>query len=394
MLTECPSCLTVFRVTGAILKMGHGQVRCGKCRTQFDALDSLLDDDTGDDVKITATQTTKAVDQAQQNAAIEAREPEIAEEITLEGSRIEISGTYRVAGNESTADSDHATDQIIHEHVVIDRDELRADSSIADTSLADSNDPDSLREVPDDEIIEINLDDGEPVADAAHHLMSDANPPDRESVPLSQRIWKRARPQQATKQNGATDEIVAELDALTQAPQPAVERAGWWTAISVALVFALIGQIVHHYRDPLVRSPKWGGTVSRLYRTLGINLAPQWDLHAYELQQWGVISDASARDALRVRASVTNTATFEQPYPLVRLALEDRWGSIVAMREFAPEEYLPSTATANRMMAPRQRANAEIVIVDPGADAVGFQIRACMPQGTGVICADDVPASR
>jgi predicted Zn finger-like uncharacterized protein len=45
MLTECPSCLTVFRVTGAILKMGHGQVRCGKCRTQFDALDSLLDEE-------------------------------------------------------------------------------------------------------------------------------------------------------------------------------------------------------------------------------------------------------------------------------------------------------------------------------------------------------------
>jgi hypothetical protein len=117
-------------------------------------------------------------------------------------------------------------------------------------------------------------------------------------------------------------------------------------------------------------------------------------LHAYELQQWGVTSDGSAHDALRVRASVTNTAAFEQPYPLVKLALEDRWGSIVAMREFSPEEYLLSTANANRMMAPRQRANAEIVIVDPGADAVGFQIRACMQQGSSIVCSDDVPVSQ
>jgi hypothetical protein len=166
-------------------------------------------------------------------------------------------------------------------------------------------------------------------------------------------------------------------------------RAGWWTAVSATLVVVLIAQVIHHHRDPLVRSPKWGETVSRVYRALGLNLTPQWDLHAYELQQWGVISDASARDALRVRASVTNTAAYAQPYPFVKLALEDRWGAIVAMREFAPEEYLPSIATANRMMAPRQRTNAEIVIVDPGADAVGFQIRACLPQGPGLVCSDD-----
>jgi predicted Zn finger-like uncharacterized protein len=393
MLTECPSCLTVFRVTGAILKMGHGQVRCGKCRTQFDALESLIDDDSGDadqDAPAPPAQTASRI------SAIEAREPDSAEEIIMEGSRIEISGKYRVPTDDLVHQSDPADDQFIHEHVVIDRQPVA--DSLADmrsgANRRDTDEADSLREVPDDQIIEINLDDGEPVADAAQHLMSSGNGRNTSpsvTPPLSQRIWKRARNATAHQH---TDDITAELNALSQPPQLVVKRSGWWTTASVILVVMLVTQIIHHYRDPLVRSPKWGGTVSRLYRVLGVNLTPRWDLHAYELQQWGVTSDGSARDALRVRASVTNTATFEQPYPLVKLALEDRWGSIVAMREFSPEEYLLSTANANRMMAPRQRANAEIVIVDPGADAVGFQIRACMQRGSGIVCSDDVPVTQ
>lgn len=381
MLTECPSCLTVFRVTGAILKMGHGQVRCGKCRTQFDALDSLLDD-SGEDEKnpVTQNETTQSPND---ESAIEAQAPAMGEDIVMEGSRIEISGTYRVPDDESAAHASNAANQIIHEHVVIDR-----GAPLADNLLAGMSDADAMREAADEQVFEINVDDGEPVADAAQHLMPDSTSGEQASVPLSQRLWKRGR-HKSTQQGAVTDAFDEELNSLIQTPKTPTVRAGWWTAVSATLVVVLIAQVIHHHRDPLVRSPKWGETVSRVYRALGLNLTPQWDLHAYELQQWGVISDASARDALRVRASVTNTAAYAQPYPFVKLALEDRWGAIVAMREFAPEEYLPSIATANRMMAPRQRTNAEIVIVDPGADAVGFQIRACLPQGPGLVCSDD-----
>ena len=43
MLTRCPACGTVFRVTAAQLKARQGQVRCGQCRRSFDALAALLD---------------------------------------------------------------------------------------------------------------------------------------------------------------------------------------------------------------------------------------------------------------------------------------------------------------------------------------------------------------
>ena len=43
MLTRCPSCATAFRVTPEQLKVRSGTVRCGKCQTIFNALDSLVD---------------------------------------------------------------------------------------------------------------------------------------------------------------------------------------------------------------------------------------------------------------------------------------------------------------------------------------------------------------
>ena len=44
MLTQCPSCQTTFRVTSEILRVAYGQVRCGRCQTQFDATERLIEE--------------------------------------------------------------------------------------------------------------------------------------------------------------------------------------------------------------------------------------------------------------------------------------------------------------------------------------------------------------
>jgi len=51
MYSQCPECLTRFRVTAAVLRAAHGTVRCGRCGSAFDALprlsDTLQDDTAG-----------------------------------------------------------------------------------------------------------------------------------------------------------------------------------------------------------------------------------------------------------------------------------------------------------------------------------------------------------
>src|SRR5882672_7337213 len=110
------------------------------------------------------------------------------------------------------------------------------------------------------------------------------------------------------------------------------------TSPGVLLVIALAAQITHHYRQELSRRADLGPYLTRLYSLLGVPLEPRWDLSAYAIKQWGVVSDpslnAGSTGTLRVRASIANHADFPQPYPLLRLTLEDRFGAEVGTREF------------------------------------------------------------
>jgi len=385
MLTECPSCLTVFRVTPAILKMGHGQVRCGKCRTQFDAIECMLEDDEAAQSKskqepsISSTET-----ETDATASPEVDFPIYAEEVTMEGSRIEISGTYRVQGEGPT---DAPPDKFVREHVVIDPiDSEDSENEHSDEFSAASTEDEAF------DLSDAASDHAGDDEDTADELADDP-PAEEHSVteaPAVPRRWQRALAHVGVRRREHA-QIHAELDALTKRRMPRVLRTGVWTAICAVFVVALIAQIIHHNRDALVRDPKFGASVSRLYRALGLSPTPHWDLAAYKWDIYKVGLDPKFPDALRVTGSVANDATFAQPYPLGKLLLQDRWGAPVGVRAFEPYEYLPAPENADRLMAAKQRANIEIVIADPGAHAVGYLIHACLEQDRHLTCADALP---
>jgi predicted Zn finger-like uncharacterized protein len=51
LFTRCPDCDTTFRVTDEALQKAHGQVRCGRCASVFNAYSELRDPQTGAEVK-------------------------------------------------------------------------------------------------------------------------------------------------------------------------------------------------------------------------------------------------------------------------------------------------------------------------------------------------------
>ena len=83
-----------------------------------------------------------------------------------------------------------------------------------------------------------------------------------------------------------------------------------------------------------------------------------------------------------------------QPYPLLKLVLEDRWGERVREREFEPADYLDPATAPDRLLGPAQQATATIAIVDPGPDAEGFRFDVCLCGRRGIVCAADVPERR
>ncbi len=190
-----------------------------------------------------------------------------------------------------------------------------------------------------------------------------------EPLPLSAQRWRRPADAAAT--------------------EPAETATPWrslaWTLAGLLLALALVAQVTHHFRQDLVRHPQLGAPLRAVYERLGLDLLPNWDLAALELRQWGNEPDAATSGRLVVRASLTNRATFAQPHPLLRLELEDRFGNTVATRDFEPSEYLKNPSQATRLMAPGASSEAELLLADPGRDAVGYRLDVCLRESAALL---------
>jgi predicted Zn finger-like uncharacterized protein len=167
-----------------------------------------------------------------------------------------------------------------------------------------------------------------------------------------------------------------------------------WAAGAGALLVLLLVQILNHYRNDLAATSQFNRPITAIYSALGVHLTPRWDLHAYDVRQLGASVDAESAGQIMVRASVKNSGHQAQPMPLLRVTLQDRFGNRIAARDVAPGNYLPAAIPASAFLSAGQRIDAEMAFVDPGANAVGFEIDACLPAPAGgIACAND-PISR
>jgi predicted Zn finger-like uncharacterized protein len=167
-----------------------------------------------------------------------------------------------------------------------------------------------------------------------------------------------------------------------------------WSAGAGALVILLAAQIVNHYRNDLAATAQFNKPITALYAALGVHLTPRWDLHAYDVRQLGASVDSGSAGQIMVRASVKNGAHQPQPMPLLRVTLQDRFGNRIAARDVPPGSYLPRATADTAFLPAGQRIDAEMAFVDPGSNAVGFEIDACLPAPAGgIACAND-PTSR
>jgi predicted Zn finger-like uncharacterized protein len=175
-------------------------------------------------------------------------------------------------------------------------------------------------------------------------------------------------------------------------PAFALDTPGWWersrvwVAVSMLAVLALFVQAVHYNRETLARHPVAGPWLLGTYDLLDLEAPVPSDLAAIELRQWGASSDPRRPGRLRLRASLLNRASFAQPYPVLRVTLHDRFGNAVGSRDIGARDYLPGAAPDHRLLPAGQRIDAEIGLVDPGNDAVGYEIDLCREDRDGVRC--------
>lgn len=159
-----------------------------------------------------------------------------------------------------------------------------------------------------------------------------------------------------------------------------------WGASSVLLLLALATQLVHYNRESLVIHATVGPWLQSAYASLGLKLAPPGDLEQYEIR---LHVAPAIQGTIQISATLANMADHVQPYPLVRLVLEDRWQEAVGNLIVEPGDYL-AQATTDELMAPKQRVEAQIEVVDPGPTAESYKLDVCLRHSQGTLrCADD-----
>ncbi len=406
MYTQCSKCETVFKLSAEVLRAAGGQVRCGKCGELFNALARLAEESSAfpsgesplelearaDSIleSSEALQVVRAVAKDQEEfvppgvegVQLEFVDPDRAMEFTLppgELDRIFIESKRRVLPLPTAPKAPAEREDEIEVELDLDPgpvrppDPTRSPNSARRTRA--QSEPDAEPES-----------DAEPDAQPEPVLQRrPAAVPDRRR----QRVSGLEIPEDIRREmmEGIEDEIDP-VSAVRNLGRRPVSRAAFYTWLGAAIASALLlmAQVLHHNREwPIARA---------VYGLMGTPQAPPANLSAYQLRQWGVTGDPDANGTLRVRASILNTAAQLQPYPLLRVTLADRFGKKIGTRDFEPGEYLGKPTA--RLLAPGERVDATLQILDPGKNAEGFEIDVCLRGAEQKIscAADAAPQSK
>ncbi len=411
MFTQCAKCETVFRVSAEALRAAGGQVRCGRCGEVFNALARLAEDASG-------------FTQGESPLELETRADAILNS-ALPVEPFDTAPAPSVPANAPAANAPAASPPAASPPAGVEIAHLEISEPLDDTSMEFTLPPGELDRI----FVETRPSPLQQLAAAARAV-------ERDSAPTSNAVRANAPSAGVASATVASVTAASAAAASTRAaaqaaagaastpspttlapkiPLPASERItglevsedvrremlssyehaelppiyvprrrvpfAAWMCTAVALLALLIYQVVSNNGD-------WLAAHAHI---LGGPATPAARLATYQLRQWGVTGDPGAKGTLRVRASIMNVSAQLQPYPLLRVTLANRFGTRVGAREFEPAEYLGHAVA--RMLAPGERADATLDILDPGKDAEGFEIDVCLRSAdTKTICAADLTA--
>ncbi|HEY5102851.1 MAG TPA: zinc-ribbon and DUF3426 domain-containing protein [Steroidobacteraceae bacterium] len=406
MFTVCPKCALTLTVTAADLRIAQGFVRCGQCTNVFNALLAL-----SDERQQTMSVPVQVMEEPAPGSESDSEHESESETESEAGSEHEAEPSDEPPEEESASDEaapedaprdepraeEAAREEFAHEDAV-----SEGEYSIEQTSLefnpAAANVAEIFVEpqaVADDEptgtyeSIVLRTQEPSPVEDHGTAPNPDDDLNDQLES-LAARI-EAARQNQLAQTHTGIQPLLMPIELAP--PVPPVARPLLWRAALAALVVLLAAQAVDHYREELAVNPRLHRPLTALYALFGVSLTPHWDLTAYEVHQLGASTGAQSAGELTVRASVRNGAQQPQPLPLLRVTLLDRFGNRLASRDVPPRAYLSGAPAAAALLPPGERVDAQIAFVDPGKNAVGFEIDACLQAPSQrVHCANDAAA--
>ena len=403
MFTRCPECRTVFYITAAELRSADGMVICGACDTTFDALASLSET-RPTDTHAAEPAAAEDDDARDEEELLEERD---ADEFLREIESLISSDDAPGEAPDTPADDERAfavyADQALGEDESVEDDEP-VFSAAEDDELADAfADPDTVfrvEETGDDAAAEsVDEFDGPSTSPFVGDDDVQAAGETAIGAPLPSTLHEQGdahpEPGQATagpiepvlrdEQDGVPDDAEGVPGFVQE-----TRRGSPWPRLLLALVAVLVlaGTWAHVQRGKLLRLPVGEAILGPVYGLLGMEVTPDWRPGDFRVVRSEAIANADQPNDLQVAVEFTNSAAFDQPYPVIRIVLHDRFGQRIGTHDFAPGEYLDSYTRGARVPAGR-KISASVSAPDPGARADGFRVDLCLEIDAQLVCSGE-----
>ena len=166
---------------------------------------------------------------------------------------------------------------------------------------------------------------------------------------------------------------------IEMAAKPMTARYGITkTAASVLtlflLVVALAAQYLWYNRSLYQHSPRLYPFFVSSCSLFDCSIPPFVDIAALRGEELTVVSGSEGGSTLVVSFALYNSARLEQAAPVLILSFNTAAQRSVALREFAPADYLPGPINLGRALGAGERVNIRLELIDPGADAVNYTV--------------------
>ena len=287
--TRCSACGTVFRVVQDQLKVSEGWVRCGRCNDVFNALESLFDLERDTPPEWSPSEPELVTAPIEQTEDV-AREP-VSDSSLVDRIDAQLLGTRRHESGSTPAARVDERDRLDFPDAQFEPDSAPADVIVAvhDTTLE-----------PETSTFDI------------------AAPP-------------------------ATPEFIRHAQRRARWDRPGTRVA--LSAAALLLLFALVLQIGHHFRDTIaMRWPALKPVLAAWCDTQGCTLQPPRRIEDIAVES-SALTRAAGLDAFSLAVTLRNRGGLTLALPSVDLSLTDASGQVLARRVLAPGEWRVATPT-------------------------------------------------
>ena len=317
-LTTCPDCHTVFRVSAEVLAARDGQVRCGVCSCVFDAREYLTPEVYPEEIPHAKTGISP---QAELSNSPDAQ-PEAAEISAPETDLPSIADEEITPPVEGTAKFEE---------------------------------PESLVEAPVEETVEtpVEMPIVEPVAE-----------------PVVERQQEFAQPSRAPDSAPGTTNLARRKRTRTM-----LLGTG-----SVLLGLLLAAQLVYFLRTPIAaRLPAVKPWLVAACTALDCSVPLPRDADAIKISSSDLLSDPAHPSRIQVSLLIANEAGYAEAYPHIELTLTDTHDAALAKRIFAPNEYLHAPAKEAAGIKPGSEASVDLLLDIGDLPATGYRVLVFYP---------------